>query len=81
MTTEQAVKSVCVVCRQPSDAPVMQGGTVVNFYHERCHKPCVHCGKHAGDNTITDQRGAWHEPCYVEANQPRYEAASIGTAP
>lgn len=37
---------------------------------------CIHCGNPLGDNTITDQRGVWHEPCYVEANQPLYEDAT-----
>lgn len=40
--------------------------------------PCTHCGKPLGDNTITDQRGVWHESCYVEVNQPRYEGVRAG---
>lgn len=36
---------------------------------------CVHCSQPIGDNTITDQRGVWHERCYVEANQPGYEVS------
>lgn len=77
MTIGQAPTSVCVVWGEPSDALVMQGDTVVNFYHERCHKPCVRCGEHLGDNTITDQQGVWHESCFVEAMQPYYEATPI----